>query len=187
MRHGPTAKGNEGVCQRDGTSRRQSGRSPSSAMGSSVSSERRGQVSRHAEPQIRSVGTESAWACEAERNEDAPPVPGAGMVARKLKGRDDSHGVRLQPKRNAIYPEPGWSSVSTRWQFSPDDRQFPDARRCGTSATETGRPLTGAPQLVTSEDLVRFAAVSARYGRWNTTPKRTGGGQARFVLLPRME
>jgi hypothetical protein len=42
--------------------------------------------------------------------------------------------------------------------------------RSGTLATETERPLTGALQLVTSEDLARFAGVSASYGRWNATP-----------------
>jgi quercetin dioxygenase-like cupin family protein len=44
-------------------------------------------------------------------------------------------------------------------------------KRLGRFFQETGRPLTGAPQPVTPEDLARFAAVSARYGYWNATPE----------------
>jgi quercetin dioxygenase-like cupin family protein len=44
-------------------------------------------------------------------------------------------------------------------------------KRLGRFFQETGRPMTGAPQPVTPEDLARFAAVSARYGYWNATPE----------------
>jgi len=44
-------------------------------------------------------------------------------------------------------------------------------KRLGRFFRETGRPVTGAPQPVTPEDLARFAAVSARYGYWNATPE----------------
>jgi quercetin dioxygenase-like cupin family protein len=44
-------------------------------------------------------------------------------------------------------------------------------KRLGQFFQETGRPVTGAPQPVTPEDLARFAAVSARYGYWNATPE----------------
>jgi hypothetical protein len=36
---------------------------------------------------------------------------------------------------------------------------------------ETGRPVMGAIQPETPEDLARFAAVSARYEYWNATPE----------------
>ena len=36
---------------------------------------------------------------------------------------------------------------------------------------ETGRPVTGAPQPATPEDLARFATLSAEYGYWNATPE----------------
>jgi hypothetical protein len=36
---------------------------------------------------------------------------------------------------------------------------------------EVGRPVTGSHIPVTSEDLERFAAISARYGYWNATPE----------------
>jgi quercetin dioxygenase-like cupin family protein len=44
-------------------------------------------------------------------------------------------------------------------------------KRLGRFFQETGRPLTGAPQPVTPEDLARFAGVSARYGYWNAAPE----------------
>jgi hypothetical protein len=44
-------------------------------------------------------------------------------------------------------------------------------KRMGQFFQETGRPVTGAPQPVTPEDLKRFAAVSAKYGYWNATPE----------------
>lgn len=44
-------------------------------------------------------------------------------------------------------------------------------KRLGRFFRETGRPVTGAPQPVTPEDLTRFAAVSDRYGYWNATPE----------------
>jgi quercetin dioxygenase-like cupin family protein len=43
--------------------------------------------------------------------------------------------------------------------------------KMGRFFQEVGRPATGAPQPVTSEDLAHFANVSARYGYWNATPE----------------
>ena len=43
-------------------------------------------------------------------------------------------------------------------------------KRIGQFFQETGRPVTESPQPVTSEDLVRFAAISAKYGYWNASP-----------------
>jgi quercetin dioxygenase-like cupin family protein len=44
-------------------------------------------------------------------------------------------------------------------------------KKLGHFFLETGRPVTGSPLSVTSEDLVHFAAVSSRYGYWNATPE----------------
>lgn len=44
-------------------------------------------------------------------------------------------------------------------------------KRLGRFFQEAGRPVTGAPQPVTPEDLARFTAVSAKYGYWNATPE----------------
>ena len=42
--------------------------------------------------------------------------------------------------------------------------------KIGQFFQETGRPVTGTPLPVTSEDLVRFAEISAKYGYWNASP-----------------
>ena len=45
-------------------------------------------------------------------------------------------------------------------------------KRLGRFFQEAGRPATGAPQPPpTSEELARFAAISAKYGYWNATPE----------------
>jgi quercetin dioxygenase-like cupin family protein len=43
-------------------------------------------------------------------------------------------------------------------------------KKIGQFFQETGRPVTESPQPVTSEDLARFAAISAKYGYWNASP-----------------
>jgi hypothetical protein len=60
-----------------------------------------------------------------------------------------------------------WRNVSSE----PVVNLIITTKRLGRFFQETGRPLTGAPQPVTPDDLARFAAVSARYGYWNTTPE----------------
>jgi quercetin dioxygenase-like cupin family protein len=45
-------------------------------------------------------------------------------------------------------------------------------KRLGRFFQEAGRPATGAPQPPpNSEELARFAAISAKYGYWNATPE----------------
>jgi hypothetical protein len=45
-------------------------------------------------------------------------------------------------------------------------------KRLGRFFQDAGRPATGAPQPPpTSEELARFAAISAKYGYWNATPE----------------
>jgi quercetin dioxygenase-like cupin family protein len=60
-----------------------------------------------------------------------------------------------------------WRNVSSE----PVVMRLITTKRLGRFFRETGRPVTGAPQPVTPEDLARFAAVSARYGYWNATPE----------------
>jgi hypothetical protein len=49
-------------------------------------------------------------------------------------------------------------------------------QRLGRFFQEAGRPATGAPQPPpTSEELARFAAISAKYGYWNATGRERGG------------
>ena len=43
--------------------------------------------------------------------------------------------------------------------------------KLGKFFQETGRPVTSAPQLVTPEDLERFASVCAKYDYWIATPE----------------
>jgi quercetin dioxygenase-like cupin family protein len=60
-----------------------------------------------------------------------------------------------------------WRNVSSE----PVVMRLITTKRLGRFFRETGRPVTGAPQPVTPEDLARFAAVSARYGYWNASPE----------------
>ena len=43
--------------------------------------------------------------------------------------------------------------------------------RMGRFFQESGRPVAGAPQPVTPEDLAHFATVAAAYGYWHGTPE----------------
>jgi len=43
--------------------------------------------------------------------------------------------------------------------------------RLGRFFQEVGRPVTGAPQPVTPQELEHFAAIAAKYGYWNATPE----------------
>jgi quercetin dioxygenase-like cupin family protein len=43
--------------------------------------------------------------------------------------------------------------------------------KLGRFFQEWGRPMSSTLQPPTSEELARFAAISARYGYWNATPK----------------
>jgi quercetin dioxygenase-like cupin family protein len=61
----------------------------------------------------------------------------------------------------------GWRNVSSE----PVVAIITTTARLGRFVQEIGRPLTGAPQPVTPEDLARFATVAAAYGHWNGTPE----------------
>jgi quercetin dioxygenase-like cupin family protein len=61
----------------------------------------------------------------------------------------------------------GWRDVSSE----PMVALMVTTARLGRFFQETGRPVTGAPQPPTPEDLARFAAVAARYGHWLATPE----------------
>jgi quercetin dioxygenase-like cupin family protein len=58
-----------------------------------------------------------------------------------------------------------WRNVSSE----PVVNLIITTNRLGRFFREMGRPVTGAPQPVTPEELARFAAVSASYGHWNAT------------------
>jgi quercetin dioxygenase-like cupin family protein len=60
-----------------------------------------------------------------------------------------------------------WRNVSSE----PAIMLMITTKRMGRFFQEVGRPLTEAGDPPTPEDLVRFAAVSARYGYWNATPE----------------
>ena len=60
-----------------------------------------------------------------------------------------------------------WRNLSSE----PVVNRIITTKRLGRFFQEAGRPVRGAPQPVTPEDLARFAAVSARYGYWNATPE----------------
>lgn len=60
-----------------------------------------------------------------------------------------------------------WRNISS----SPTVVLIITTKKIGQFFQETGRPVTGAPQPITPEDLARFAALSARYGYWNATPE----------------
>jgi quercetin dioxygenase-like cupin family protein len=44
-------------------------------------------------------------------------------------------------------------------------------RRLGRYFQELGKPINGAPEPPTPDDLERFIAVSAKFGYWNGTPE----------------
>jgi len=44
-------------------------------------------------------------------------------------------------------------------------------KRMGQFFQEVGRPATGTPREPAPEDLLRFAAASAKYGYWNASPE----------------
>ena len=60
-----------------------------------------------------------------------------------------------------------WRNVSG----SPSVEIIITTKKLGQFFQEIGRPATGSPLPVTSEDPERFAAISARYGYWNATPE----------------
>jgi quercetin dioxygenase-like cupin family protein len=45
--------------------------------------------------------------------------------------------------------------------------------RLGQFFQEAGRPVTGAPQPVTAEDLAHFSTVAAQYRHWYATPEES--------------
>ena len=60
-----------------------------------------------------------------------------------------------------------WRNISTE----PLVALFITTPKMGRFFQEVGKPATGTPQPVTPEDLVRFLAVSTKYGYWNATPE----------------
>jgi len=51
--------------------------------------------------------------------------------------------------------------------------------RLGQFFQEAGRPVTGAPQPVTPEDLAHFLTVAAQYGHWYATPEESAAVEIR--------
>lgn len=60
-----------------------------------------------------------------------------------------------------------WRNVS----HQPMVNLVTTTNKLGKFFQEAGRPVTSAPQVVTPEDLARFAAVCARYDYWIATPE----------------
>ena len=60
-----------------------------------------------------------------------------------------------------------WRNVSD----SPTVELIITTKKLGQFFQEIGRAATGNPLPVTSEDLARFAEISAKYGYWNATPE----------------
>jgi quercetin dioxygenase-like cupin family protein len=60
-----------------------------------------------------------------------------------------------------------WRNVSA----APVVNLIITTRKLARFFQETGRPAMEGPSLPTSEELARFAAMSARYGYWNATPE----------------
>jgi len=60
-----------------------------------------------------------------------------------------------------------WRNVSNK----PTLIHIITTKKLGHFFEETGRPKTNTPQPITSEDLVRFAEISTRYGYWNASPE----------------
>jgi hypothetical protein len=66
------------------------------------------------------------------------------------------------------------SSIRQAWRNvsgTPAVALIMTIKKLGQFFLEVGRPVTGSPLPMTSEDLEHFAAVSARYGYWNATPE----------------
>ncbi len=87
--------------------------------------------------------------------------------------RQDAHGYEwIVAKAGDYIHVPGgarhaWRNVS----HQPMVNLVTTTNKLGKFFLKAGRPVTSVPQVVTSEDLARFAAVCARYDYWIATPE----------------
>jgi uncharacterized RmlC-like cupin family protein len=72
-----------------------------------------------------------------------------------------------------------WRNVSSE----PNVALIITTPKLGRYFLEAGRPLSAARQPITSEDIARLAAISAKFGYWDATPEENAAVVCAFENL----